>query len=178
MEETKPQEEEKKKKKWLLLLLLLLLLIFGGYFIYDRFIKKDEVPVTVIAGDFLPEGKDASKMSDKELANLAQQNVDDSQFNMMITSEATFNSDMTGNLQIKNPDSNHNPVNVVVTLDSSGDVVYSSGAIQPGEEIKQATLEKKLSAGDYPATATFNLYDPDTNKKTGEVASAVTLMVQ
>lgn len=176
MEETKTQAE-KKKKKWLLLILLLLLIV-GGYFIYDRLIKKEEVPITVIAGDFLPEGKDASKISDKELAKLAQQKVDDSQFNMMITSEATFNNDMTGNLQIKNPDSNHNPVNVVVTLDSNGEVVYSSGAIQPGEEIKQATLEKKLSAGNYPATATFSLYDPVTNKKTGEVASAVILMVQ
>lgn len=181
MQDTTQQSEnqDNKKKKRLLLLLLLLLLLAAGYMIYDHFFKQEELPVTIVAGDFLPDGKDASKMSDKEIADFAQSAVDKSQFNMRILSEATIDQNtMTGILAIQNPPSNAQPVNVVVTVDETGEVVYNSGAIQPGEEIRTATLEKELEPGNYPATATFNVYDPDTKKKQGEVQSVLTLMVQ
>lgn len=171
------EQEKNKKKKRILLLLLLLLLLIAGYFVYDYF--HQTTPATVVAGDFLPDGKDASKMTEKELADYAQQAVDDSNFNMRIVANATFSQDtMTGDLAIQNPPSNSQPVNVVVTLEKTGEVVYSSGAIEPGEEIKEATLEKKLAAGTYPAVATFKIYNPETKKKQGQVKSILTLVVE
>ncbi|MGM0240500.1 hypothetical protein [Enterococcus sp. AZ103] len=180
MQDTHQQSEnqDNKKKKRLLLLLLALLLLAAGYLIYDHFFKA-EISTTVVAGDFLPDGKDASKMTEKEISDFAQSAVDKSQFNMRIVSEANIDQNtMTGELAIQNPPSNAQPVNVVVTVDDTGEVVYNSGAIQPGEEIRSATLEKELEPGNYPATATFNVYDPDSKKKQGEVQSVLTLMVQ
>ena len=181
MEQTNQQakkQDDAKKKKYLLLLLLLLLLA-AGYVVYDHFFKTQEVPANIIAGDFLPDGKDASRMTEKEIAEFAQSNIDKSQFNMRIVSEATIDStNMTGNLAIQNPPSNAQPVSVVVTIDETNEVVYNSGAIQPGEEIQTAKLEKELQPGDYPASATFKVYDPDSKKKQGEVQSVLTLMVQ
>lgn len=172
------EEEKKKKKKKLLLLLLFLLICIGGYFVYDYF-KSNTTPATVVAGDFLPDGKDASKMTEKEVANYAQQAVDKSEFNMKIVSKATFSKDtMKGNLAIQNPPNNKQPVNVVVNLNGNGDKVYESGAINPGEEITEATLSKTLSPGTYDATATFNIYNPDTKKKQGQVKSILTLVVE
>ncbi|MGG5314541.1 hypothetical protein [Enterococcus sp. AZ072] len=170
-------EEKKKRKKWLLLLALLLLLI-GGYGIYHFFFAPKPQAMSVISGDFLPEGKDAKKMSDKELADLAQQKADESNFNMMIASEATINSEtQQGQLPIKNPESNAYPVNVEIKDDQTGDIIYTSGAILPGEEIDQVHLDKPLAKGTHQTTATFSLYDAQTKKKQGEVSAGVTILV-
>lgn len=171
------EEEKKKRKKWLLLLALLLLLV-GGYGIYHFFFAPEPQAMSVISGDFLPEGKDAKKMSDKELAELAQQKADESNFNMMIASDATINGDtQKGQLPIKNPEGNAYPVNVEIKDNQTGDIIYTSGAIMPGEEIDQVQLDKPLAKGTYQTTATFSLYDAQTKKKQGEVSAGVTILV-
>lgn len=155
----------------------MLLLLLGGYVAYNYFSKEQSA--TVVAGNFLPEGKNASKMTEEEIAEYAQSAVDDSQFNMRIVASATFDQQsMTGKLAVQNPPSNGQPANVIVTLDRTGEVVYTSGAIQPGEEIKEATLDKKLNPGTYPATATFEIFNPDTKKQQGQVKSALEIIVE
>lgn len=176
----KNNTEEKKstKKKWLLLLLLLLLLAIGGYFVYQKYFNSTE-PVTVISGDFLPDGKNAAKISDKDLKKFAQVAVDSSNFNMVIASKSDIDaSTMSGSLLIQNPPQNAYPINVEIRLDDGGDIIYSSGAIQPGEEIKQVTLEKQLPKGSYKSTATFNLYNATTKEKQGQVSAGVTFNVK
>lgn len=168
----------KNNKKKILLLLLLLLLMVGGFFVYKIFFDKKTEIATVVAGDFLPEGKDASKMTEKELTKYAQQAVDTTNFNMRIVSEAHFNNEtMTGDLAMQNPPQNSQPINVVVTLNSDNSTIYESGAIQPGEEIKEVTLTQKLNPGTYPVTATFNIYNSNTKRKQGEVKALLTLIV-
>lgn len=172
------KEEKKKKKKLIWLIVLLLLLVIGGFFTYKIFFDKPTQNAAVVVGDFLPDGKDASKMTEKEKLEYAQSKVDESNFNMRIVSEAHFDKEtMKGSLAMQNPPQNSQPVNVVVTLDSDKSKVYESGAIQPGEEIKEATLSQKLNPGSYPATATFNIYNPTTKKKQGQVQALLTLIV-
>jgi hypothetical protein len=171
------EKQQEKKKKWLLILLLLLL-IFGGIGAYF-FTRQEEKPVSIVSGEFLPEGKDAEKISDSELKKMAQEKVDRSKFNMIIVPEATFEtSDKAGELTIQNPAHNAYPVNVEISRNDTGEVIYTSGAIQPGYEVKEAKLEKKLSKGDYPATAKFSLYDDKTKEKKGEVAAKITIHVK
>ncbi|MGM0167616.1 hypothetical protein IGI39_002600 [Enterococcus sp. AZ135] len=171
------EEKQKNKKKWLLILLLLLLAL-GGISAYF-FTRPDAKPVSMVSGEFLPEGKDANKISDAELKKMAQQKVDRSKFNMVIAPDATFeSSDQAGELIIQNPTNNAYPVNVEITREDNGELIYTSGAIQPGYEVKEAKLEKKLSKGDYPATAKFSLYDDKTNEKKGEVAAKITIHVK
>lgn len=170
------EEKKKNKKKWLLLLLLLLLALggIGTYFLT----REKAKPVSVVSGEFLPEGKDASKISDVEIKELAQQKVDRSKFNMVIAPEADFSAaDQKGELVIQNPSHNAYPVNVEITRNDNGELIYTSGAIKPGYEVKEAQLEKKLSKGNYPATAKFSLYDDKTKEKKGEVAAKITIHV-
>lgn len=172
------KEKKDNKKKWLLLLFLLLLLAVGGYFVYQKFFNSTE-PVTVISGDFLPDGKNAAKISEKDLEKFAQLAVDSSNFNMVIGSKAEINaSTMSGPLLIQNPPQNAYPINVEIRLDDGGELIYSSGAIQPGEEIKQVTLDKTLSKGSYKSTATFSLYNATTKEKQGQVSAGVTFNVK
>lgn len=177
MKEIEEYPEENKRKKRLLLLLLLLLLGVGGYFIYQQF-NQPETPVTVVSGEFLPAGKDAKEISAKELQNMAQKKVDASQFNMVIAPNAMVDKKMRSDLFIQNPKHNANPINVEIRLKDSNELIYTSGAIQPGYEIKGATLEKELGEGSYPATALFSIYDNSTKEKRGQVAAAVTFNVE
>ena len=178
-EQQKQQEQTKKHKKWVLLLLLLLLLAGVGYSLYHVFGQKPKENVTVISGDFLPKGKDAKKMSEQEIEKFAQKKVDDSKFNMMIGATAKIDSQtQEGTLNIKNPQTNAYPVNVVITDDKTGDVLYTSGAIEPGEEVSHVQLEKTLAKGTHPATARFSLYDAKTKAKKGEVAAGVSFIVE
>lgn len=171
-------EEKQKNKKKRLLILLLLLLALGGISAYF-FTRPEAKPVSMVSGEFLPEGKDANKISDAELKKMAQQKVDRSKFNMVIAPDATFeSSDQAGELIIQNPTNNAYPVNVEITQEDNGELIYTSGAIQPGYEVKEAKLEKKLSKGDYPATAKFSLYDDKTNEKKGEVVAKITIHVK
>lgn len=167
---------EKHKKKILVLLLLFLLLGGAAGFFLTR---KQPQPVSVVSGEFLPEGKDASKISSKELKQLAQEEVDKSKFNLMIVPEATIDErTMTGNITIRNPEENAYPVNVEIRNLETNEIVYTSGAIQPGYEIKEGTLEKHLEKGEHKATALFSIYDPETKEKRGQVAAGITLKIQ
>lgn len=172
------ENKDKKRKKRILWLLLLLLVIGVAGGIYYVLTNKSE-RVQIVSGDYLPGEKDAKKMSDKELKEAEQQVVDDSKFNMVIKSEATFETgESKGNLYIQNPVQNGYPINVDIHLDDTNEKVYSSGAMQPGYEVSGAVLETKLTAGVYPATATFTIFDPKTNKKRGQVQAAITLTVR
>lgn len=168
-------EEERKKRRRLLLLFLLLVLT--GAVSYYYFSKQDK-PIQVVSGDYLPDTKDAKKMTDKEIKAAEQKEVDDSKFNMVIKSEAVFeNGDSEGSLYIQNPIQNNYPINVEIYLDSNNELIYSSGAMEPSYEITGARLDKKLAKGKYPATATFNIFDPDTKEKRGQVQAAITILV-
>ncbi|GAB2021405.1 hypothetical protein RyT2_04790 [Pseudolactococcus yaeyamensis] len=172
------ENREKNKLKRIIIPLLCLLLIGCGYGAYHFFWHKPEEKVSVISGDFLPDGKDAKKMSDKAIADAAQKKADASQFNMVIGSKAEIDGQTKkGRLSIKNPQTNAYPVNVVITDDETGDVIYTSGKIEPGEEVIDVQLEKSLSKGTYQATARFSLYDPKTKSKKGEVAAGVSIIV-
>jgi len=173
------QQEHVAQKKKIWIILLMILLLISGVVSYYTFFKKSPETATVTVGDFLPDGKDASKMSDKQLADYAQKAVDKSQFNVRIVSNATIDQQSgKGNIGIQNPPNNTYPVDVIITDNATGEKLYSSGAIYPGEEIKEATLEKSLAKGSYVTTATFNIYNEQTKKQQGTVQSELTLVVK
>lgn len=174
----KSMNPKQKKKRWLSLLLLVLLFAAAGGGVWHFFIKPDKVrEATVVTGDFLPGQKDASKMSDKEIADYAQKAVDSSKFQMIIGSTITVNSkDSSSDLYIQNPPTNAFPIDVTIRL-KDGTIVYDSGAIQTGYEVKNATLKVPLDKGSYTGTALFKLYDTETSKAKGQVAAAVTFVV-
>lgn len=154
--------------------MLTLIAISGGSYFY--FSQKE--PVRVVSGDYLPDKKNAQKMTDKEVKATEQKAVDASKFNMVIKPEAIFQKGQEkGQLFIQNPETNAYPIEVVITLDNDNTTVYSSGAMMPGYEIKEATLDKKLTKGNYPATATFHIYDGKTKRKKGQVQASITIKV-
>lgn len=170
--------ENKNKKNILALSLFILLLVLGvigSYYVVHQPVK----PVTLVSGEFLPEGKDAEKISDDILKKESKKEVDRSKFNMVIASEAVFETgDKPGDLAIQNPPNNAYPINVEIRRDDNHQLIYTSGAIQPGQEIKTVTLENQLPKGEYQTTAKFSIYDNKTKTKKGDVAAKVVVIVK
>lgn len=173
----KPDEttNNKKKKKWLIILLLALLLLGGGVG-YWYVTHQPEQKTTVVSGKFLPDDKDASKMTNDEIAKYAQAAVDKSKFQMIINPDITVEGGKS-DLYIQNPPNNSYPIDVTITLDN-GDVVYQSGGIKIGYEVKNATMDKQLDKGNYTGTALFKLYNQETSEEKGQVTAEITISVK
>lgn len=173
------EKTETNKRKRRMIILIVLGVLLASWFIYRQYFQVKPETTTVVSGEFLPAEKDAQKISDKELKKLAQKAVDRSKFNLMISPEAKIDEQtLQGKLMIKNSIQNNFPINVEIREKHTNKLVYTSGAIQPGYEIKDVTLEQTLTKGEYPSVALFSLYDPETNEKKGQVAAGITLTVE
>lgn len=175
-----PHQEDKKKSrfiKWVLLILLLLFLVKGCY---DTYIDKGQGTDRVVVGEnFLPEGKDAQEMSDDDLMKRAQEAADKSNFNLMVFPKAAFSASTgEGTFKVKNPNANAYPINVDLINKSTGSIVYSSGAIYPGEEINKVKLDQLIEAGEYEMSAEVTVYNAETKLKQGIVGAEVSVVVK
>ncbi|WP_429968184.1 hypothetical protein [Enterococcus sp. AZ046] len=171
MEQTN-QTENKKRRKWLWWLLLLAVLAGGlGYYFYQ---SKEAVPL--ISADLLPESGDAT---DQRLSERAQEIADANYFTLQINPEAIFeDGQSTGSIEIVNPGTNVYPIAVDISLLSSGEVIYSSGAIYPNQFVENVALATPLEKGEYPAKATINIYDPESKEKQGVTEAELTIIVK
>lgn len=68
-------------------------------------------------------------------------------------------------LYIKNDVKNAYPIAVQTVEDKSGDIIYESGAIEPGFEIIDGELNKNLKKGNYKCIAEVSIYAPPKNKE-------------
>ncbi|EUJ39356.1 hypothetical protein [Brochothrix campestris] len=169
------QVRNRKKRLKIVSIIGLVLLIAVSITMYQ--LLKDADNVEIIAGDFLPANKDATKAQKKAAASAK---VDASNFTLSIYPEAVYSegSAKAGSLQIRNDASNAYPINVKIRLDASGLVVYESGAIQPGYEVKNVPLDEKVTKGEYEATAEVDIFDPKTKEKQGSAQAGVSLSIK
>ncbi|MBQ4558928.1 MAG: hypothetical protein IJA54_01205 [Tyzzerella sp.] len=72
--------------------------------------------------------------------------VEKGKMNVNYSAKAIFDGTVSENFNVKNIKNNHYPI-VFEIFDETGDSVYVSKKIEPGYEINQIELEKKLSKG-------------------------------
>lgn len=80
-------------------------------------------------------------------------------------------------LRIENIAANHHLMSVELTRDDTGEVLYTSGLIEPGYYIQSVPLNVVLPKGTYAATALFTAYDLDTEDPVGQAAAQITIEV-
>lgn len=104
--------------------------------------------------------------------------VEEGMFNISIASVIQFEDGQSnGTAYIENVPGNHYNMQVTITDDDSGDVLYESGVLKPNQYIENITLAKDLDAGTYSATATFIAMDETTYDEVGQAAAKVTINV-
>lgn len=83
-----------------------------------------------------------------------------------------------GDIKLGNPVENIYPMQFIVSLTETGDVVYESDLIPVGSHIKTFKLAKDLDKGVYPAILTYKAYDEEAKEFVSHVSVAVTITVQ
>lgn len=81
------------------------------------------------------------------------------------------------NLMAGNPENNKQDLRITVTLDETGEIIYQSPVLKPGERIAYVTLERTLAPGEYAAVAEFAVLDSETGEAVGAVDAGVLLTV-
>lgn len=105
--------------------------------------------------------------------------VEEGMFNISISSVIKFaDGTSEGIAYIENVPGNRYHMQVTITLDDTGQVVYESAAIAPDSYVEAITLSQDLDAGTYEATATFTAIDQDTHEEAGKAAAKVQLVVE
>lgn len=99
-------------------------------------------------------------------------------FNISITPEIKFyDGESKGPAMIENIAANHYNMQVSIILDETGEEIYSSGAIKPGQFIEKIFLSKDLEKGSYSATAVFTALEQETMKDAGRASAIISINI-
>ena len=172
-----PTKKNKKRRDRLLaaavlvLVILLLLLLRSCSGSGSQQAPKRERDPNAQVGQY--EGKTEAEIQ-AELDKI----VEEGMFNISINSTVFLPSGKDeAELRIENIAANHHLMSVELTRDDTGEVLYTSGLIEPGYHIQSVPLNVVLPQGTYAATALFTAYDPDTEDPVGQAAAQITIEV-
>lgn len=98
----------------------------------------------------------------------------------MSTTEWRFasSSEASYNAAVSNSDANDCDIYFDVTLDDTGDVVFVSPVITPGNMMVNITLAKELESGTYPATLVYHQLDPETGEEFAKVELVLSIIIE
>ena len=164
---------EPHRKLWVVLVVLLVLLIAAAAALFvwlttpnpdrDGLQPDPNVKVGSLSGDFA----DLDKI------------VDEGMLTFSINATPAFpDGTSPGNLMIENAEINNNRFTVAIYRTDTGEKVYESGYLDPGQYIEEAPLDVDLAAGTYPCTAQFSTYKLSDNTPIGQAAAEITVYVQ
>lgn len=168
------QAQPKKKKKRTLVIILVIVIAAaaaGGYLLWKNGQDNLHKDLTALEGQ-LP------YKSQEDIEKALNTIVDEGMFNISINQNPVFKDGQSeGTMGIENIPGNQYMMQVTVTRDDNGEVVYESGLIDPGYYIEKATLKTPLPAGEYQCTAVFTAYDMETDKQIGTAGANVKITV-
>lgn len=173
-------ENKKNNMKKIMVTLLVIVLIglCGGmaYYIYK---DKQQNEISRLTRDEDALGGMLSGKSQQEIEDILNAKVEEGMVNIGIQGEPVFEyNGKKGRLGIENIAANRYSFQVDLLLDETGEVIYSSGLIEPGYYIEYVELKKKLDEGDHRATAVFTTYSLDeTEDKIAEARVNIVLHV-
>ena len=165
----------KKKKKWVIVLVIIILLAAIAAVLFASGVlnttSRQERDREALAGQ-LP-GRSA-----EEIEEILNTQVEEGMLNISINPTPMFeNGTASGNLNIENIPGNHYSVQVTITRDDTGGVIYNSKLIDPGYYIGDAALDVSLAKGSYDCTAVFTAIDPETEDEMGTAAAKLKITI-
>ena len=82
------------------------------------------------------------------------------------------------NWMIENPSNQGKLIRVEITRDDTGEKIFETGAIRPGNYLESGPLLTPLPAGEYDCTAVFLAYQEETEALIGQAAVKIKLVLQ
>ena len=81
------------------------------------------------------------------------------------------------NLDIENARGNRYLAQVRILLNESGETLFESPVLEPGQGVTDVQFAVRLEQGEHPCTAEYTLYDPQTREESGALSVNLTVRV-
>lgn len=181
MPEIPPRKRRRKGKKGTIALLILLLLlliggVIGGIWWYQNARAVDNTTkywFDKMAQDGTLEGK-----TPQEIQGVLNAIMEEGMFNVSINSKAVFEDGKSeGSIGMENIPENRYYCRVIITRDDTGEVLYESQGIKPGQYIDKIKLKKNLPKGEYRCTAQVIATDPESLDDISQVQVTMLIFV-
>ena len=166
---------KKNNIKGIVAFLLLALVSAGAYYMYNKE-SKDKTPEngSIVSGYILEDGAEPG-LSEEEIRELLQRQVDESTISFSISSDPVFKGKKAF-IVMANPRYNAYDIDYVITVD--GKEIIRTAKIAPNQYIEEVELKEALPKGTYTGEALITGYNKETGEKVGETIVEVTITSQ
>ena len=166
---------KKNNIKGIVAFLLLALVFAGVYYMYNKESKdKTSENGSIVSGYILEDGAEPG-LSEEEIRELLQRQVDESAISFSISSDPVFKGKKAF-IVMANPRYNAYDIDYVITVD--GKEIIRTAKIAPNQYIEEVELKEALAKGSYAGEALVTGYNKETGEKVGETIVEVTITSQ
>lgn len=171
--------EFKKNNKAKIIIVIILILIIGAggaYYILNNNNNKanSDTNGSSVSGYILEDGAEPG-LTDEEIRELLQRQVDESTISFSISSDPVFKGKKAF-IVMANPRYNAYDIDYVITVD--GKEIIRTAKIAPNQYIEEVELKEALPKGTYSGEALVTGYNKETGEKVGETIVEVTITSQ
>lgn len=169
-------DEKKRKKNNLIIIFFVIAIIVLSIFVIVKNKSGKLVPEssTSISGYILEDGAEPG-LTDEEIRELLQKQVDKSTISFSISSDPVFKGKKAF-IVMANPRYNAYDIDYVITVD--GKEIIRTAKIAPNQYIEEVELKEALPKGTYTGEALITGYNKETGEKVGETIVEVTITSQ
>ena len=108
----------------------------------------------------------------------AEINTDRNAFFYLLNSEVVFDKpSASGNVMIENTVGNTYNMDVAFTLEETGEEIYHSAVLEPGQYVVSDKLDVRMEKGVYDVLATISVLSPDTGELVETYSENIVLTV-
>ena len=169
--------ELKKSNKAKIIIVIILILIIGAggaYYILNNNKANSDTNGSSVSGYILEDGAEPG-LTDEEIRELLQRQVDESTISFSISSDPVFKGKKAF-IVMANPRYNAYDIDYVITVD--GKEIIRTAKMSPNQYIEEVELKEALPKGTYTGEALVTGYNKETGEKVGETIVEVTITSQ
>ena len=158
------QIKKSNKYKIIIMILVFFVLATGIYVIFNKKNKTENVEGASVSGYILEDGAEPG-LTDDEIRELLQRQVDESSISFSISSDPIFKGKKAF-LVMANPRYNAYDIDYVITVD--GKELIRTAKIAPNQYIEEVELKEALPKGSYIGEALITGYNKETGAEVGK----------
>ena len=159
--------EFKKNNKAKIIIVIILILIIGSggaYYILNNNKANSDTNGSSVSGYILEDGAEPG-LTDEEIRELLQKQVDESTISFSISSDPVFKGKKAF-IVMANPRYNAYDIDYVITVD--GKEIIRTAKISPNQYIEEVELNEALPKGNYTGEALVTGYNKETGEEVGK----------
>ena len=158
------QIKKSNKYKIIIMILVFFVLATGIYVIFNKKNKTENVEGASVSGYILEDGAEPG-LTDDEIRELLQRQVDESTISFSISSDPIFKGKKAF-MVMANPRYNAYDIDYVITVD--GKEIIRTAKIAPNQYIEEVELKEALPKGSYIGEALITGYNKETGAEVGK----------